>query len=124
MEGTATKSTAPISNGSHVVPQSLETDAKYQQQENNNVLPPQPMNGTMPPQQVYVNAPIDTGPHQDVGSLEAQFQSLGVNAPADGQGEGVNDEAGEGDNDGEENDEEPVKLFVGQVRLQMQQFCV
>ena len=68
------------------------------------------MNGGMPPQQVYVHTAIS---HHHVGDLDTQFQSLGMNEIQDVS----NPDGGEGDAEGEGNDEdEPLKLFVGQVR--------
>jgi hypothetical protein len=82
------------------------------------VIPPEVMmtNGVnqMPPQQVYVNA--EAGMHGGITGLESQLMGLQMNPP------GVNGEAtqnGEEDDDNDEPEEyeiEPVKLFVGQVR--------
>lgn len=68
------------------------------------------MNGGMPPQQVYVNTSM--GHHHGIPALEQQFQSLGMNEAQD-----VGHHDGEGpDNDEEDTEDDPVKLFVGQVR--------
>ena len=66
------------------------------------------INGGMPPQQVYVNTAMGHLP-----ALEQQFQSLGLNESPD-----VGQHTAEGpDNDEEDNEADPVKLFVGQVRI-------
>ena len=67
------------------------------------------MNGGMPPQQVYVNTGMV---RHGMPGLETQFQSLGMNDVPD-----VSHHDGEGtENDEEGNEDDPVKLFVGQVR--------
>ena len=69
-------------------------------------------NGGMPPQQVYVNTAMSH--HHHMGDLDTQFQALGMNDVS--HQDGVDEEDGTGV---EGNDEdEPVKLFVGQVRKQ------
>lgn len=76
----------------------------------------------MPPQQVFVNPAVSASMVGPAGmvSLESQFQALGF-----GQGEASSTEPSssqsntnnaEEDQDGEDAEEEPVKLFVGQVR--------
>ena len=67
--------------------------------------------GGMPPQQVYVNTAM--AHHHHMADLDAQFQSLGMNGMHD-----LSNRDGEDDDvEGEGNDEdEPVKLFIGQVR--------
>jgi hypothetical protein len=74
-------------------------------------VPPVAMNGGMPPQQVYVNTAMA---HHDMVGLESQFQSLGMHEVQD-----VSHHDGEEDEEGAEGntDEDPVKLFVGQVRV-------
>lgn len=86
-------------------------------------VPPQMhtnMNGGMPPQQVYVE--------NNVANLESQFQSLGMGD--DGTGKGLDnsqnpegdteDEEGlEGLDEGGEGEDDPLKLFVGQVPKDM-----
>jgi hypothetical protein len=73
----------------------------------------------MPPQQVYLNG---AGVHMDhppnLVGLESQFESLGfrqeeasLTEPSSTQTNQNGDEE-----EGEEGDDEPVKLFVGQVR--------
>jgi hypothetical protein len=64
----------------------------------------------MPPQQVYVNSDAIAG-------LEHQFMSLGMNSGGEnGEVQESNTNTASSDNDGEQNsDDEPVKLFVGQV---------
>jgi hypothetical protein len=73
-------------------------------------VPPVVMNGGMPPQQVYVNTAMM---HHGMVGLETQFQALGMNEGQDGMLHDC-----EGDEGGEEGngEDEPVKLFVGQVR--------
>jgi hypothetical protein len=77
----------------------------------------------MPPQQVYVNGDMDEGHNShvmmgpDMTGIETQFQSLGFQPEAGGKPHhaGESDTAEE-DNDETETEEDPVKLFVGQVR--------
>jgi hypothetical protein len=69
--------------------------------------PPVAVNGGMPPQQVYVNTAMV---HHGMAALESQFHSLGMNEVPP---EGHHDIEGNGRDDDEE---QPVKLFVGQVR--------
>jgi hypothetical protein len=74
------------------------------------------MNGTMPPQQVYVES---MGPNK-VAGLETQFQSLGIH----GDDVNTHDNRQDDDDDIEDDDEDeggdgeddPLKLFIGQVR--------
>ncbi|CAB9505389.1 Elav-like family member [Seminavis robusta] len=83
------------------------------------------MNGNMPPQQVYVennNMGPNMGPPK-VAGLETQFQALGIHGeegtinnnhePREGE---VEDSEG---NDGAEGEDDPLKLFVGQVPKDM-----
>lgn len=74
------------------------------------MLAPQPLMNGMPPSQVYVNTTM--GYHGMMG-IETQFQSLGMNDAHDSSNhedsEG-NDGTGEGSNE-----EDPLKLFIGQV---------
>lgn len=78
-------------------------------------VPPQMhtnMNG-MPPQQVYVENIAPT----NVAGLETQFQTLGIQGE-DGATEGNPEgdvEHGEGNDEGGEGEDDPLKLFVGQV---------
>lgn len=69
------------------------------------------MNG-MPPSQVYVDTTMGYHP---MAAMESQFHGLGINDAHDStnleDSEG-NDATGEGSND-----EDPVKLFIGQVRI-------
>jgi hypothetical protein len=82
------------------------SDDGYTNEAQMHQMPPIPVNGGMPPQQVYVNTAMV---HHGVPALEAQFHSLGMN-----EVQGV----GHHEAEGEENDEDQaVKLFVGQVRL-------
>lgn len=69
-------------------------------------------NGTsMPPQQVYVGSPAMP---PEMAGLENQFQSMGMDHADHGEDledqEGSDEHADDGDND-----EDPLKLFVGQV---------
>jgi hypothetical protein len=72
----------------------------------------------MPPQQVYVSS---SGLSADVNSLEHQFHAMGMGHPnqeTEGPDEGLDGDVGDdADNDEETSDEDPLKLFVGQVRL-------
>jgi hypothetical protein len=89
-----------------------------QMYENNNTM----NGGRMPPQQVYVNGgsgvqeshhmmgPVMTG-------IETQFQSLGFQPEAGGKPHAGESDTAEEDNDETETEEDPVKLFVGQVRM-------
>jgi hypothetical protein len=82
-----------------------------------------PMNGTMPPQQVYVSAAMPGIPPAGISGLENQFQSLGfkqedsigtdqlTNSGNNSETNNLEDHLEEG----EESEEEPVKLFIGQV---------
>lgn len=82
-------------------------------------VPPQMhtnMNG-MPPQQVYVENIAPT----NVAGLETQFQTLGIQGE-DGATEGNPEgdvEHGEGNDEGGEGEDDPLKLFVGQVPKDM-----
>jgi hypothetical protein len=89
--------------------ESPSADGYLQHESPMHQVTPVPMNGGMPPQQVYVNNAMA---HHAMGGLEAQFQSLGMNEVQD------DGHYHEGDEDGMEGNEEdePVKLFVGQVR--------
>jgi hypothetical protein len=82
-------------------------DGYLQQEAPMHPVPPVVMNGGMPPQQVYVNTAMV---HHGMVGLETQFHALGMN-------EGQDDMLHDGE-DGEEGngEDEPVKLFVGQVR--------
>lgn len=72
-------------------------------------MPPMPVNGGMPPQQVYVNTAMG---YHGMAALENQFHSLGMNDMHSAAGP---PESSEGDGE-DYNGERPVKLFVGQVR--------
>jgi hypothetical protein len=86
-----------------------------------------PMNGTMPPQQVYVSAAMPGIPPAGISGLENQFQSLGfkqedsigtdqlTNSGNNSETNNLEDHLEETENEGEESEEEPVKLFIGQV---------
>ena len=78
--------------------------------------------GTMPPQQVYVNTPLEVTDQNGMAGLQSQFMSLGMNGESEnGDANGQEDDrAPNGDNDAEEHSEFegfPLKLFVGQVRF-------
>jgi hypothetical protein len=82
------------------------------------ILPTEVSGQSMPPLQVYVNAGMHNA--NGMAGLESQFQSLGMNGPSDHDHlyDLEDDDAGEPiDNDEDECEEEPVKLFVGQVRI-------
>jgi len=75
----------------------------------------QSMNGAMPPDQVYVSADVSSEQYNpELAGLNTQFQSLGIQRGVDNS-ESTDPE----DLDGEESEEDPVKLFVGQVRTQL-----
>jgi hypothetical protein len=89
-------------------------------------MPPHDVNGTgAPPSQVYVSSPPLVGqpPHPAMVGLEAQFQQFSL------QHNGEDQLASSGHNDGsdtnntedyggDEGEDDPVKLFVGQVRTE------
>lgn len=81
--------------------------------------PPEVINGTnsLPPQQVYVNAPPEATMPNGITGLESQLMGLHM-APGVADEGAENGEGGDENNDGQEGDPEvePVKLFVGQVR--------
>lgn len=90
----------------------------------------------MPPQQVFVSAAMPgIPPAAGISGLENQFQSLGFKQE-DSIGtdqltnSGPNSESNNLDNleepehEGEESEDEPVKLFVGQVRSMQCSECV
>lgn len=81
------------------------------------ILPTEVSGQNMPPLQVYVNAGMHNA--NGMAGLESQFHSLGMNEPSDHEHlYDLEDDAGEPiDNDEDEFEEEPVKLFVGQVRI-------
>lgn len=113
---------AIIRNGNHGVAQAQEVGFIQDGPVAPQILPAaeNTMNGSiqMPPQQVYVQSAMPAPVHHDMAGLESQFQSLGMNAttPEGPPQTGENGQAEEGDNDEEESEENPVKLFVGQVR--------
>ena len=92
--------------------ESPSADGYLQHEGQVHTLPPVPMNGGMPPQQVYVNSVMV---NHGMSGLETQFHALGMNEAQD---------ASHHDGDGDEatglGEEEPVKLFVGQVSF----YCV
>jgi hypothetical protein len=95
--------------------------------ENSQVKTPQihqPMNGDLPPpRQVYVSEVVGGMAPPGIESLENQFQSLGLQQEQVMEPEhpGNTNENGEDlgseDIEGEEHEEDPVKLFVGQVSI-------
>jgi hypothetical protein len=103
-----------------------EAADNQQQQQQHEPQMHHAMNGDsnrMPPQQVYVNGDIEghssshmmMGP--DMTGLETQFQSLGFQPEAGGKPHNAGEsDTAEEDNDETETEEDPVKLFVGQVR--------
>ena len=80
---------------------------------------PQNSGVSMLPQQVYVSSGMPN--HPDLVGIEERFRSMGMTSAGqhgDPDAEDLDDEYDlEGDNDEETSDEEPLKLFVGQVRL-------
>jgi hypothetical protein len=84
----------------------------------------QPMNGDLPPpRQVYVSEVVGGMAHPGMASLDNQFQSLGLQqeqvmgAEHPGNTNENGDDLGSEGIEGEENEEDPVKLFVGQVSI-------
>jgi hypothetical protein len=92
----------------------------------NSQVPPQihqPMNGGLPPpRQVYVSEVVGGMTHPGMKSLENQFQSLGLQqeqvmgAEYPGNTNQNGEDLGSEDIEGE-HEEDPVKLFVGQVSI-------
>lgn len=74
--------------------------------------------GRMPPQQVYVNGGVEGHMGPVMAGLETQFQSLGFQPEAGGKPHAGESDTAEEDNDETETEEDPVKLFVGQVRME------
>jgi hypothetical protein len=93
--------------------------------ENSQVKAPQihqPMNGDHPPpRQVYVSEVVGGMAPPGMESLENQFQSLGLQQEQvmgpehPGSTNENGEDLGSEDIEGEEHEEDPVKLFVGQV---------
>jgi len=67
----------------------------------------------MPPQQVYVHSGMH--PQNGMADLETQFHALDMNGPPEHLYDLDNDAGEPTDNDEEGSDEDPVKLFVGQI---------
>lgn len=115
---------APIANGELVGSKEMENAANYSQNGHvhGQILGPPAQNGapSMPPQQVYLNPSHQHIPtHHDMMGLENQLRAMGMD-PSDPRGmeaQVTGEHVDEGDNDEETNDEDPLKLFVGQVRL-------
>ena len=105
-----------MSNGDHGGGQGEAEGAFVEGDEPQPVISPEVMtNGgnQLPPQQVYVSAPTEAMQNGITG-LESQLLGLQMNPGM--SGEAIHNEEGV-DNDELEDDEiEPVKLFVGQVR--------
>ena len=80
------------------------------------VTPQMHINGNMPPQQVYVETMghHHVQPPNGVNGLETQFQALGIQPGHDDDNYGEEDT--EGNDEGGEGEDDPLKLFVGQVR--------
>ena len=98
-------------NQGETVQQGVQNRTYTQQQ----ILPPDvnEQSSDVPLDQVYVN----TGMHPSIGigSLESQFQALGMNGQQESLYD-IEDGASEPtDNDDDEGEDDPVKLFVGQV---------
>jgi hypothetical protein len=84
------------------------------------------MNGVVPPTHVYVSDQValqqqQLHQHHIMGQLEAQFAHFGVqehhihSEHLDSSGNNSNSDNNAEDVEGEETDDEPLKLFVGQV---------
>jgi hypothetical protein len=127
MQSTApTTAPVPPTNATKVTPvmndDTMPPDEKKECPSSDGYLVEQPpmhpemptMNGNMPPQQVYVNNDMGNHHHLAMLALENhQFHSLSITEGHDGSHLDMEGE----DHDGEEGGEdEPVKLFVGQVR--------
>jgi hypothetical protein len=111
---TMQKPSAAPANGEHQPHDEDPAADSFVHDASTQVTPQMHMNGTLPPQQVYVES---MGPNKIAG-LETQFQTLGIhgedgnthdNRQDDDDVEDEDDEGGEGEDD-------PLKLFVGQVR--------
>ena len=110
----------PTTNGEHPHEDDPAADNNFVHDASTQV-PPQmhtSVNGGMPPQQVYVENMTPS----NVGNLEAQFQTLGIQGD-DGVTKVHNHQSSEGDtehdelnDEGVEGEDDPLKLFVGQVR--------
>lgn len=119
-----TQPPAPLTNGNHGGPKDPENGTNYgvNLQVHGQIL----HNGgtpSMPPQQVYINNGM---PPPDMVGLENQLRTMSMGHPSEqprGPEEGLNDEYDDdGDNDEETSDEDPLKLFVGQVRHKLCSF--
>lgn len=123
------KSTPAATNGEHPNEDEPAADSNNFVHDASPQVPAQihaNMNGSMPPQQVYVHG---MDPNQvyapNVAGLETQFQSLEIQQPGDGgmmngqhQDHDHNpegEENGDDNDEGEEGDDDPLKLFIGQV---------
>ena len=119
------KPTPPVANGEQLPhEEDPASDSNFVTDASTQVPPQMHTNGGgMPPQQVYVETtgPPAPGMPNDVSGLETQFQSLGIQQQQPGAGGVDNAGHGEGDDDIEDLEDEggeddPLKLFVGQVR--------
>jgi len=117
---TPTQAPAPLVNGELGGAKETENGAAYV---NNGHIHGQNVTasnsgGSMVAQQVYVSSGLPT--HPGMVELQDQFMTMGLGSsdPLRDPQDEVDDEYDlEGDNDEETSDEEPLKLFVGQVRL-------
>eukprot|EP00934_Nitzschia_sp_Nitz4_P004564 Nitzschia sp. Nitz4//scaffold2_size372955//85058//86891//NITZ4_000383-RA/size372955-snap-gene-0.69-mRNA-1//-1//CDS//3329546656//4554//frame0 len=75
------------------------------------MMHPQAMMNVIPPQQVYVNTAML---HHQMMGLETQFQAMGMNETPEHSNGGDDSEYLDNNGDGS-NEEDPVKLFIGQV---------
>lgn len=115
-----TQPTAPLVNGDGVAVTDGE-DSPFQHNghvhSSKQMNSPDAQNGipSIPPQQVYVGSPVVP---PDMSGLDNQFQAMGMSHVDHGEEledhEGSDEHADDGDND-----EDPMKLFVGQVRMKM-----
>jgi len=75
-------------------------------------------NGSMPPQQVYVDTSNPNMAPGNIPGLEHQFHSLSFQPGGDGlMVDGGSDNPEDIDDQGGDGEDDPLKLFVGQVRL-------
>lgn len=111
-----TNGTHEKENGEGVAPAYLQEGVPPQQ------ILPTDLNGasSLPPQQVFVNTPLDMPPQNGMSGLETQFMAMGMNGNGEHHGEqnGDVDQSGADNNDDEQeahSEDDPVKLFVGQI---------
>lgn len=82
------------------------------------------MNGNMPPQQVYVHPGMG---HPGMTGLESQFQALGFRQEEASSTEPSSTQTNpnaddEDDHEGDDGEDDPLKLFVGQVSAANENF--